>query len=162
MGGPEMGGPTIFTIGYERASLDGVLRTLAARGVSVVLDVRDLPLSRRAGFSKRPLAAGLEEAGLGYVHLKGLGTPKEGRVAAQQGDLDRFWAIVESRMATPEAEHDLLRAAGIARERPACLLCFEASPHLCHRRRVADALSSRFGFTVEHLFPAEPSADPAF
>lgn len=149
--------PTVFTIGYERASLDDVLRTLKARGMGVVLDVRDLPLSRRAGFSKRPFSAGLEEVGIGYVHLKGLGTPKEGRVAAHQGDMDRFWSIVEDKMRTPEAEHDLQRAAGIARERPACLLCFEASPHVCHRLRVAEALHDRFGFTVEHLSATEAS-----
>ena len=158
MGGAAAGSAgTIFTIGYEGASLDAVLRTLAVRGVAVVLDVRELPLSRRAGFSKRPLAAALEEAGIGYLHLKGLGTPKEGRTAARQGDLERFWSIVEDKMRTPEAEHDLNRAAALARERPACLLCFEASPHLCHRLRVGALLHSRFGFTVEHLAPAEPS-----
>lgn len=149
--------PPLFTIGYEGASFDSVLGALKARGVGVLLDVRELPLSRRAGFSKRPLSAGLEEAGIGYVHLKGLGTPKEGRVAAHQGDLDRFWSIVEDKMRTPEAEHDLNRAAALARERPACLLCFEASPHLCHRLRVGELLHNRFGFTVEHLAPAEPS-----
>lgn len=149
--------PPLYTIGYEGTSFDSVLRALKARGVGVLLDVRELPLSRRAGFSKRPLSAGLEEAGIGYVHLKGLGTPKEGRVAAHQGDLDRFWSIVDAKMQTPEAEHDLNRAAALARERPACLLCFEASPHLCHRLRVGELLHSRFGFTVEHLNPTEPS-----
>ncbi|MBK3799923.1 DUF488 family protein [Azospirillum brasilense] len=149
--------PPLYTIGYEGASFDSVLRALKAQGVGVLLDVRELPLSRRAGFSKRPLSAGLEEAGIGYVHLKGLGTPKEGRVAAHQGDLDRFWSIVDAKMQTPEAEHDLNRAAALARERPACLLCFEASPHLCHRLRVGELLHSRFGFTVKHLTPAEPS-----
>ena len=149
--------PTLYTIGYEGASFDSVLRALKARGVAVLLDVRELPLSRRAGFSKRPLSAGLEEAGIGYVHLKGLGTPKEGRVAAHQGDLDRFWSIVEAKMQTSEAEHDLSRAAALAREKPACLLCFEASPHLCHRLRVGESLHSRFGFTVEHLNPTDVS-----
>ena len=149
---------TLFTIGYERASQGDLLATLKARGVGVLLDVRDLPLSRRAGFSKRPLSAGLEEVGIGYVHLKGLGTPKEGRVAAHQGDMERFWSIVEEKMRTPEAEHDLSRAAALAQERPACLLCFEASPHVCHRRRVAELLHDRFGFTVEHL----SATDPAF
>ena len=155
--------PTLFTIGYEQASFDSVLQTLKAHGVGVLLDVRDLPLSRRAGFSKRPLSAGLEEAGIGYVHLKGLGTPKEGRVAAHQGDLDRFWSIVEAKLQTSEAEHDLSRAAALAKERPACLLCFESSPHVCHRRRVADMLHDRFGFTVEHLFPGHlPPGDSPF
>ena len=143
--------PRLFTIGYERASLDDVLTALRAHGVAAVLDVRELPLSRRAGFSKRQLAAGLAEAGIGYVHLKGLGTPKEGRAAAHRGDMEHFWNIVESRMATTEAEHDLQRAADIAREKPSCLLCYEADAHVCHRSRVARALTERFGFTVEDL-----------
>ncbi|MBB3265414.1 uncharacterized protein (DUF488 family) [Azospirillum sp. OGB3] len=149
--------PPLYTIGYEGASFDSVLRALKARGVGVLVDVRELPLSRRAGFSKRPLSAGLEEAGIGYVHLKGLGTPKEGRVAAHQGDMERFWSIVDAKMQSPEAEHDLSRAAALAREKPACLLCFEASPHLCHRLRVGELLHSRFGFTVEHLNPTDLS-----
>ncbi|NUB17391.1 DUF488 family protein [Azospirillum brasilense] len=144
-------------MGSKVPSLHSRSPPVKARGVGVLLDVRELPLSRRAGFSKRPLSAGLEEAGIGYVHLKGLGTPKEGRVAAHQGELDRFWSIVDAKMQTPEAEHDLNRAAALAQEKPACLLCFEASPHLCHRLRVGELLHSRFGFTVEHLSPAEPS-----
>ncbi|SMH52530.1 DUF488 domain-containing protein [Azospirillum agricola] len=152
----------LFTIGYERASLDAVIAALRARGVATVLDVRELPLSRRAGFSKTPLSAGLAEAGIGYVHLKGLGTPKEGRVAAHLGRMDRFWTIVAEKMATPEAEHDLVRAAGIAAPAPACLLCFEAEPHVCHRLRVAEALTARFGFTVEHLRAAPPGGAASF
>ena len=66
---------TLWTIGYEKTSWPDVLATLRAAGVAQVIDVRQLPLSRRAGFSKRQLAAGLAEAGIGYVHLRALGTP---------------------------------------------------------------------------------------
>lgn len=149
---------TIFTIGYERGSLDAVIAALKAQGIATVLDVRDLPLSRRAGFSKRPLSAGLAEAGIGYQHLKPLGTPKEGRVAAHQGDMDTFWSIVEARLSTPEAEHALAGAAAAAAGAPACLLCFEADPHHCHRLRVAGLLTERYGFSVEHLFAEPPGA----
>lgn len=152
--------PPLYTIGYERSSSDRLIATLRDRGVATVIDVRELPLSRRAGFSKRPLTAALAEAGIAYVHLKGLGTPKEGRVAAHSGDMERFWRIVADKLATPEAEHDLARAAGIAGAAPACLLCVEAEPHHCHRLRVAELLHSRFGFGVEHLAPPPPGALP--
>jgi uncharacterized protein (DUF488 family) len=145
--------PTIWTIGYERASSDALLSALKAAGIQVLMDVRDLPLSRRAGFSKSTLRASLEAAGIEYVHLKGLGTPKEGRLAARRGDMPLFWSIVEERMGTPEAEFDLLRAVEIARGKRSALLCFEADPHVCHRQRVADALAERFGFGVEHIHP---------
>ncbi|MBF0307185.1 MAG: DUF488 domain-containing protein [Alphaproteobacteria bacterium] len=142
---------TLWTIGYEAAGFAGFLATLREAGVETVIDVRDLPLSRRAGFSKNILAASLAEAGIAYVHLKSLGTPKEGRVAARGGDYPTFWAIFERRLATPEAEFDLARAAEIAKASPSALMCFEADPPRCHRKRVAELLAERFGFRVEHL-----------
>lgn len=147
----------LFTIGYEGAGQGAVIATLQAAGIRTLIDVRDLPLSRRAGFSKRPLAASLEEAGIAYVHLKGLGTPKEGRLANRSRRWEEFWRIVEESLDRPEAGHDLALAARIAGEGPACLLCFEADPHVCHRSRVAEMLHDRQGFEVRHLTP-----DPAF
>ncbi|HYD70368.1 DUF488 domain-containing protein [Azospirillum sp.] len=145
--------PVIWTIGYERAAPDALIAALREAGVQAVLDVRELPLSRRAGFSKGPLRAALAEAGIDYIHLKALGTPAEGREAARRRDHGRFWAIVEERLDTPEAEAALHRAAELARARRSCLLCLEADPCVCHRLRVAERLAGRFGFTVEHLHP---------
>lgn len=143
--------PAIWTVGYERAPLNGFLETLKIHGVELVIDVRDLPLSRRAGFSKSTLRASLAEAGIGYLHLKALGTPKEGRLAARRKDHGTFWRIVDERLRTPEADLDLQRAADAARKRRAVLLCFEADPCVCHRMRVAELLRERFGFAIEHL-----------
>ena len=72
----------IFTIGYEGTTVPELIAALKSRGVSQVIDVRALPLSRRPGFSKSPLKAALEEAGIAYVHLKALGTPAEAYKAA--------------------------------------------------------------------------------
>ncbi|HEY0835221.1 MAG TPA: DUF488 domain-containing protein [Azospirillum sp.] len=145
--------PVIWTIGYERASPDALIAALREAGVEAVLDVRELPLSRRAGFSKGPLRAALQAAGIDYVHLKALGTPAEGREAARQKDHERFWSIVEQRLDTAEADADLHRAAELAGARRSCLLCLEADPGVCHRRRVAERLADRFGFAVEHIHP---------
>lgn len=148
------GSPTIRTIGYEAAGFAAVLAALQAAGVAMVIDVRALPLSRRAGFSKRILAASLAAAGIGYVNLKALGTPKEGRAAAHHHDYAKFWPIVEKQLRTPEAALELRQAADIASRQPSALLCFEADPAKCHRRRVAELLAEGFGFQVEHLHPA--------
>jgi uncharacterized protein (DUF488 family) len=142
---------TIRTIGYEAAGFSTFLATLRQAGVSLVIDIRDLPLSRRAGFSKKILAASLAEAGIGYAHFRNLGTPKEGRLAARRGDYAGFWRIFEERLATPEAAFDLQRAAELAEAQPSALLCFEADPAKCHRRRVAELLVERYGFAVEDL-----------
>jgi hypothetical protein len=143
--------PILFTIGYEKALLRDVVGRLAAAGVAILLDVRDRPISRRPGFSKRQLATAVEEAGIGYVHLAALGTPPEGRLAGRRGDLERFWSIVDEKLARPEAELDLRRAAEIAAAAPACLLCYEADWRNCHRRRIAEILAGRHGFAVNHL-----------
>jgi uncharacterized protein (DUF488 family) len=146
-----MVGPVLFTIGYEKALLRDVVATLGAAGVSVLLDIRDRPISRRPGFSKRQLAAAVEAAGMVYVHLAALGTPPEGRLAGRRREWERFWAIVEEKLARPEAELDLHRAAELAATAPSCLLCYEADWRTCHRRRIGELLTARNGFTIRHL-----------
>jgi uncharacterized protein (DUF488 family) len=148
-----MSGKPLFTIGYEKARLADVVAALREAGVKTLIDVRDRPISRRPGFSKNQLAAGLEEAGIRYVGLKALGTPPEGREANHKRQWERFWRIVDEKLATAEAELALEEAARIATDSPSCLLCYEADPHICHRLRVADTLASRHGFTIHHLAP---------
>ncbi len=152
-----MASKLLFTIGYEKASQREVLAALRDAGIATLIDTRDRPLSRRAGFSKRQLQAAVEEAGMRYMHLKALGTPPEGREANHRRDWPRFWRIVEEKLATAEAEIDLQRAAALAAEAPACLLCYEADWRICHRRRVAEILGERHGFAARHLsaLPAE-------
>ena len=86
-----------------------------------------------------------------YVHLAALGTPPEGRLANRRREWDRFWGIVEEKLARPEAEVALQEAGGIAQVTPTCLLCYEADWQICHRRRVAEILAQRHGFAVRHL-----------
>ena len=142
----------LYTIGYEKARLADVVAALSAAGVAALIDVRDRPISRRPGFSKRQLAAALEEAGIDYVGLRALGTPPEGRMAGRTRQWDRFWGIVENRLASAEA------AAEIAQRAPACLLCYEADWRRCHRRRVAEILADRCGFAVRHLRPIDAAS----
>ncbi len=141
----------LFSIGYEKSGQGDLIATLAIAGVKTVIDVRDRPQSRRAGFSKRQLQAGVEAASIAYVHLKALGTPPEGREANRGRDWPRFWQIVDEKLASAEAEIDLQRAAELALSAPSCLLCYEADWHICHRLRVAEILVARHGFEVRHL-----------
>jgi uncharacterized protein (DUF488 family) len=119
-----MSGKTLFTIGYQQALPGDIIATLTAAGVKTLLDVRDRPISRRPGFSKRQLAAGIEDGGMRYVHLAALGTPPEGRLANRRREWGRFWSIVEEKLTRPEAELDLDRAAELAEAAPSCLLCY--------------------------------------
>ena len=146
-----MTGRRLYTIGYERALLGDVIAALSAVGVATVIDVRDRPISRRPGFSKRQLAAAVEEAGMRYVHLQALGTPPEGRLANRRREWARFWGIVEERLAGPEAELALREVGEIAQAAPSCLLCYEADWRMCHRRRIAEILVKRHNFAASHL-----------
>jgi uncharacterized protein (DUF488 family) len=141
----------LFSIGYEKARLADVVAALKAAGVATLIDVRDRPISRRPGFSKNQLAVGLAEAGIRYVGLRALGTPAEGREANRRRQWEKFWQIVEDKLATAEAEHALQEAAAIASKSPTCLLCYESDWRICHRSRVAAILSERHGFEMRHL-----------
>ena len=140
-----------YTIGYEKAALAPFIDALRTSGVQRVIDVRDLPLSRRAGFSKRPLSNALAQAGIAYTHLKPLGTPPEGRAANKRRQWPIFWQIVEARLQTPEAQHALEHAAALAADAPTALLCYEADPCICHRLRVGQLMCDAHGFTMVHL-----------
>jgi uncharacterized protein (DUF488 family) len=141
----------LFSIGYEKARQADLIATLTAAGIETLIDVRDRPISRRPGFSKNQLAAALDSAGIRYVGLKALGTPPEGREANHKRQWDKFWRIVDDKLATAEAEHALREAETIAAGSPTCLLCYEADWHICHRSRIADILAARYGFAIRHL-----------
>ena len=123
----------VFTIGYEGATMDTFLAVLEGAGVRQVIDVRQLPLSRRPGFSKAPLAAALRERGIGYVHLKALGTPKPGRDAAKKGDRATLEVVYAGQLDLPEAQAQAALMREMIAEMPSALLCFERDPGMCHR-----------------------------
>ena len=95
---------TLFTIGYEGKTLPEFVGELAAAKVSLVIDVRAIAASRRPGFSKTALSGALREAGIDYLHLRALGTPKAGRDAARRGRTAEMREIYAVQLATPEAE----------------------------------------------------------
>jgi len=142
---------TLWTIGYEKTSWPDLLASLQKARIAQIIDVRQLPLSRRAGFSKRQLSTGCAAAGIDYTHLRALGTPPEGREANRRRQWPRFWSIVDASLATLEAGVALQQAAGMAQAAPSCLLCYEANPCICHRRRVAEILAAAHGFKIQHL-----------
>jgi uncharacterized protein (DUF488 family) len=146
-----MSGKALYTIGYEKALLKDIFATLTGAGVATLIDVRDRPISRRPGFSKRQLAAAIEDSGMRYIHMTALGTPPEGRLAGRRREWERFWRIVEEKLVSAEAEFDLREAAEIAEAAPSCLLCYEADWRVCHRSRIAEILAERNGFAVRHL-----------
>lgn len=140
----------IFTIGYEGTTQEAFIATLREAGVSVVADVRAVPLSRRPGFSKNVLATSLREAGIDYIGLKALGTPPAGREAARKGNHAGLAAVYEGQLREPEAIVQAEQLIELAAEKPTALLCFERDPACCHRTLLIDAVMP--DADVTHLF----------
>jgi len=143
-------GKTLFTFGYEGLTLERFIRRLEAAGVETVLDVRELPLSHKPGFSKTALAEALRKAGLAYAHLPALGCPKPIRQRYKaDGDWPAYMRAFKMHLARQkEALGDLVSRANGTR---ACLLCFEADFKRCHRSAVAEAARRAGGPAVVHL-----------
>lgn len=142
----------LFTIGYEQTPSKSVLDELERAKVKLLVDVRAVAASRRPGFSKNQLAAGLDERGIAYLHLRGLGTPKEGREAARSGKAKTMLDIYNKHLKTPQAKEEMNELAELVTKGGAvCLLCYERDPEQCHRNRVAEIICERTGIKVEHL-----------
>jgi uncharacterized protein (DUF488 family) len=141
----------LATIGYEDQSLDNVIGRLKKARVQMVVDVRAVAASRRPGFSKSILAASLAGHGIEYVHLRQLGTPKEGRLAARSGRIDDMHRIFEKHLEEPAAQLELARAAELAQQHRIALLCYEADAGHCHRAIIADRLCKRLKCKVRDL-----------
>jgi uncharacterized protein (DUF488 family) len=146
---------SIFTVGYEGASLVSLIEVLKLSGVEVLLDVRRDPWSRRPEFKKRALERVITAAGIAYRHEPRLGVPKEVRERFRGGaDAAGFnaWYLGEV-LATQPALLDEL--AELVRSAPTALLCYEADHRRCHRGLLALELSRLTGLPVEHLKPRE-------
>jgi uncharacterized protein (DUF488 family) len=120
--------------------------------VKLLVDVRAIAASRRPGFSKNQLAAGLDERGISYLHLRGLGTPKEGREAARSGKFDLLHKIYEKHLKSPQAREELDELSTLVKKSgPVCILCYERDHNRCHRQWIAELIEEREGAKVENL-----------
>jgi uncharacterized protein (DUF488 family) len=142
---------TIATIGYEGSDLESFIEALLVAEIEVLIDVREVALSRKKGFSKNGLRSALERNGISYLHLRGLGDPKEGRLAARSGDYDGFRRIFHQHLRTDEARSDLEKAKTLVKSAKICLMCFESDPLNCHRRIVAEKLAITTNAKIEAM-----------
>lgn len=141
----------LVTVGYEGRSVDEIVAELCAADVSVLIDVRLTPLSRKPGLSKRRLSEQLHMAGIRYVHLPSLGNPRDNRDPFRANDpaaLDRFREILRA----PAGAAGVDEVAELAEDTTVALLCFERESHRCHRQLIADRLHELYPhLTVRHV-----------
>ena len=148
---------TLATIGYENTTVPHFLDALREAKVELLVDVRAVAASRKPGFAKSRLAENAGTLGIPYLHLRGLGTPADGRAAARGGRYDELREIYHEHLATPEAQDELEQLADLVRSgKRVCILCFEADPTHCHRTLIAEALGKLVPIKINNLRP-EPA-----
>lgn len=142
--------PALFTFGYEGLSAEDFIDRLRQVGVDMIVDVRELPLSRKRGFSKTVLRGHLAAAGIAYEHHRCLGCPKPVRDRYKSdGDWAAYTGGFMTHLVGVQAE--LRTLAATARRHKVCLVCFEADHETCHRTYVARAARRLGAPAVQHL-----------
>ena len=146
------GAPIVLTIGHSTRTLEEFIGLLRFHEATHVVDVRTVPRSRyNPHFNEASLPASLKKAGLGYVHMPGLG----GLRHAKRDSLNPGWRNASFRgyadyMQTPEFEQSLDELVQLANQERIVLMCAEAVPWRCHRSLIADALLVR-GIRTEDI-----------
>lgn len=153
--------PNIYTIGYEGTAPEDLIATLKQSGVTRVLDVREVPYSRRQEFSSEALATALAAYGIAYTHIRELGNPPAGREAARAGHAAVFREIFTAHLAGRDGQRGLEKALAFAKEEPVCLLCMEKAPVHCHRSMVTAKMHETSGQEIVHLHIPRRIAHPA-
>lgn len=140
----------VFTIGYEGLSADRFMLALAAHNIDTVVDVRELPLSRKPGFSKKALANSLSLSGREYVHMVDLGCPKPVRDDYRgDGNWRRYTEGFLKHLKTQKPA--IAALSNLVASSNCVLLCYEADFNFCHRSMVAQAVREHCGATIKHL-----------
>ncbi|UZR30804.1 DUF488 domain-containing protein [Methylococcus mesophilus] len=141
---------TIFTIGYEGLDIDAFLSLLTQHGIETVVDIRELPLSRKPGFSKRSLTNALNLSGFEYVHMADLGCPRPVRDRYRNdGNWKRYTEGFMKHLTAQEAA--IAELAERTASSNCALLCYEANYNFCHRSMVANAVRDHCGAGVRHI-----------
>jgi uncharacterized protein (DUF488 family) len=142
---------SVKTIGYEGSDIADFISVLKHSQVDVLVDIRDVPISRKKGFSKKSLSESIFNAGIEYRHMKALGDPKEGRLAARAGEMQRFRRIFCDHMDSDQAKDSLQTLAKLAEKKSICLMCFERDHKFCHRSIVVEKLLAIGEFQIRHI-----------
>ena len=141
---------SFFTLGYQHHSPASLWHVLAKNGVTVLIDVRQNPISRKPGFSKHSLEERSARIGIKYLHLPCLGTPPAIRkLYCRSGNVERalqkYEQFLQWRIGCLDS---LIR---IATSNHCCLLCLESDYTSCHRSVIASRLTEMTGWRSVHL-----------
>lgn len=134
----------VVSVGYEGRELGEFVRDLAAGGVTVLADVRLNAVSRRRGFSKSALKTALDSNGISYLHLRGLGNPKENRSIFSGDQVQEGRDVFRALLSSGDARRDLETLRSVAAENVVAVLCFEQNEERCHRKVIIDQVTAAY------------------
>ena len=143
---------TIWTIGHSTRPIEDFVAILRAHEIECVVDVRRFPGSRRLPqFGSSALASELGTRDIAYCWIAALG----GRRRAEADSPNDAWENAAFRayadhMASDEFADALFELETIAGGVRTTVMCAEALWWRCHRRLIADALTS-VGYDVRHI-----------
>ncbi|MBI5102429.1 MAG: DUF488 domain-containing protein [Nitrospirae bacterium] len=144
---------SVFTIGYEERTLEEFIGRLKRHDIRVLIDVREIPASRKPGFSKNRLSEILLDNNIKYVHIKDLGSPKTIRERLHR-DNDYKTFFIEYR-AYIESKTEILKELynDVVSQKTSCIMCMERFPEYCHRKIVAEKMKeiNGNGLVITHI-----------
>ena len=144
----------LFSIGYTGFNLDEFVGKLKHQQIECLIDVREIPLSRKRGFSKTALSERLEQSGISYKHFRMLGSPRSLRHEVRRtADFETFFAGVSRHLSESDSQVQIADAIDVARHTRSCLMCCCSDWRYCHRKCVVDEILNHTFFFIEHLTP---------
>ena len=142
----------IHTVGYAGTSVDQFLAALTGHEVERLIDIRELPISRKRGFAKAALRDRLGAEGIAYEHFRILGSPKPVRDRFRKTKNDaEFFAAMDRHLENAEALDAIASVIELAERSTCCLMCYCPNWEQCHRRAVVDAIAKRVALTAHHI-----------
>lgn len=142
----------LYTIGYSGFAIDQFVQRLVDHEIECLIDIREIPISRKKGFAKNALRESLANEEIEYLHFKALGSPKELRHRVREDrDYSTFFKGVRRHLKKPLGQTSVKEAIASAREMRSCLMCFCPDWERCHRSCVVDAILDSSYFSFEHL-----------
>lgn len=144
----------VYTIGYEGLTIEEYIDKLKANNIPLVIDVRNNPVSRKKGFSKRKFEAHLNNAGINYIHIPELGIPKHLRDELKDiSDYIALFDYYEKHILKEKALFKAYKILLLLREyRIIAITCFEKDHNYCHRSKISNwVMNSNKDSRVIHI-----------
>ncbi|SYZ74366.1 conserved hypothetical protein [Candidatus Zixiibacteriota bacterium] len=142
----------LFTVGYEGRQIDEFISYLKQFNVDKLIDIREIPLSRKRGFSKTSLRIRLEQENIEYIHIKALGSPSSIRNQLRfDWNYDNFFKSYDEHLSNNM--NSVKEVLDILSKGNTCIMCFERSHEKCHRNVVADKIKEYDGngLQIRHI-----------